>query len=65
MLNFILLVHVFHARTFYSLSTTARGPVVREFGRGSKELGIPTGECDHSVLERVSATPDGCTATHL
>ena len=31
MLNFILLVHVFHARTFYSLSTTARGPVVREF----------------------------------
>ena len=51
MLNFILLVHVFHARTFYSLSTTARGPVVREFGRGSKELGIPTGECDHSVLE--------------
>ena len=26
-----------------------RGPVVRGFGRGSKELGIPTGECDHSV----------------
>ena len=26
MLNFILLVHVFHARTFYSLSTTARRP---------------------------------------
>ena len=22
----------------------ARGPVVRGFGRGSKELGIPTGE---------------------
>ena len=60
MLNFILVhVHVCLARTFDFLSSSAPGPVVKEFGRGSKELGIPTGECDHS--ERAA---DGCTRHH-
>ena len=43
-------------RDVSSSLSAARGPVVRGFGRGSKELGIPTGECDHS--ERAA---DGCT----
>ena len=42
------------ALVYRCLPYYARGPVVKGFGRGSKQLGIPTGEClvgDHASVE--------------
>ncbi|XP_071259986.1 riboflavin kinase isoform X2 [Salvelinus alpinus] len=38
----------------------SRGEVVRGFGRGSKELGIPTGNDVTSTLTRIAITQDVC-----
>ena len=37
-----------------SLPLFVRGEVVKGYGRGSKSLGIPTGECDIFLYSRIS-----------
>lgn len=40
-------------QTIASLPYFARGPVIKGFGRGSKELGIPTANFPESVVDRL------------
>ena len=51
------------SETVSCLPYFTRGEVVAGFGRGSKQLGIPTGETSHTFMRRRGQNPDivNCT----